>query len=43
MSEKGEVLIGKEGRTKLYLDQGKVKHDPGFGIAQLRKGVSGGV
>ena len=43
MSEEGEVLMGKGGRTKLCLDQGKVKHNPGFGIAQLREGVSGGV
>ena len=37
MSKEGEVLIGKGGRTKLCLDQGKVKHGPGFGIAQLRE------
>ena len=43
MSEEGEVLMGKGGRTKLCLDQGKVKHNLGFGIAQLREGVSGGV
>ena len=40
MSEEGEVLMGKGGRTKLCLDQGKFKHSPGFGIAQLREGVS---
>ena len=29
--------MGKGGRTKLCLDQGKVKHSPGFGIAKLRE------
>ena len=43
MSEEGEVLMGKEGRIKLCLDQGKVKHSHGFGNAQLREGVSSGV
>ena len=38
MSEEGEVLIGKGGKTKFYLDQGKVEHNPGFGIAQLDQG-----
>ena len=43
MSEEREALMGKGGRIKLCLDQGKVKHSPGSGIAQLREGVSGGV
>ena len=29
--------MGKGGKTKLCLDQGKVKHSPSFGIAQLQK------
>ena len=43
MSEEREALMGKGGRIKLCLDQGKVKHSPGFGIAKLREGVQGGV
>ena len=43
MSEEREVLMGKGDRTKLRLDQGKVKHSPSSGIAQLREGVLGGV